>query len=114
MILDKVILAGKEGGWVLALIVALTALALAALTEVNPVEEAAKPVVSVLAPAASQCPSGWSDVSERDSHGQVLACERNGWLVILNPDRSFSHGFQVDTPGAEFKFSPAEVPGWPR
>lgn len=59
------------------------------------------------------CPSGWTDTSTADEHTIVLSCERNGWLVVLNPDGSFSHGVQLNTEGAQFKFNPREVQGWP-
>jgi len=59
------------------------------------------------------CPDGWEDTSTADEHTIVLSCARNNWLVVLNPDGSFGHGVQLNTEGAQFKFSPAEVPGWP-
>lgn len=67
-----------------------------------------------LAPAESRCPQGWKDTSTRDIDIVVPSCSRDGWLVVLNPDNSFNYGVQLDTPGASFKFSPFEVPGWPR
>ena len=71
-----------------------------------------KPVAEQVGVVSRLCPDGWKDVSSFDEHGRVLACERDGWLVWLTEDKEFSHGLQLDTPGAEFVFDPAEVPEW--
>lgn len=59
------------------------------------------------------CPDGWEDKSSADEHTIVLSCERNNWLVVLNPDGSFSHGVPLNTAGAGFVFDPREVAEWP-
>lgn len=81
----------------------------------EPVEEnVVEPVADSLGvDLAGRCPGGWEDVSENDVHTLVRACEKDGWLVVLDQKGNFDHGFQIDTAGAEFKFDPSEVPGWP-
>ena len=59
------------------------------------------------------CPDGWADTSTSDEHMVVLSCQQDDWIVILHSDGSFSHGLQKNTTGAEFKYDPKEVPGWP-
>ena len=74
-------------------------------------------VVSGVFDSSNPCPEGWSDTSVRDEHTLIYACERDGWLVVLNPDGTFSHGLQLDPPGADFVFRAEDgsipVPGWP-
>ena len=102
-------------GWAVALVVAALALVLA-WQAFNPVEEAADRVVAPVARSvgllSGQCPGGWEDRSARDEHARVRSCERNGWLVILDQEGKFQHGFQLDKPGAVFVLNPALVPGW--
>jgi hypothetical protein len=62
---------------------------------------------------SAPCPDGWEDKSSADEHTIVLSCERNNWLVVLNPDGSFSHGVPLNTAGAGFVFDPREVAEWP-
>lgn len=105
----------SNGGWLLALAVALLALAVAAWLA-NPVEEAADHVVAPVAREAgilpSRCPSGWKDTTERDEHTRVFSCLKDDWLVILDQDGKFQHAVQLDTPGANFVFDSTQVPGW--
>lgn len=120
-LLDKILVAVMEaadkGGLYLALIIAVTALAFVAITGYNPVKDAAttagEPVAKSLGITSGRCPDGWKDVSDADEHALVKSCQRNGWLVVLDDKGRFQHGFQLDTPGAEFKFDPREVPSWP-
>jgi hypothetical protein len=93
------------GGVVGAILGGLTAVGLVETEVVAPPPE----TPAVEAP----CPSGWEDKSSADEHTIVLSCERNNWLVILNPDGSFSHGVPLNTAGAGFVFDPREVPEWP-
>lgn len=67
------------------------------------------------------CNPGWEDVSVNTEHAVVFACMQESigadgkpqkWLVVLNTDGSFNHGHQDDTPGAQFIYDPALVPGW--
>jgi hypothetical protein len=92
------------GGVVGAILTGLTAFGLVETEVVHPPETPA---------AEAHCPDGWEDTSTADEHTVVLSCERNNWLVVLNLDGTFSHGVQLNTEGAQFKFTPAEVPGWP-
>ena len=109
----------RDWGWktTLLLALAMSALALAlAWQAFNPVEEAADRVVAPVARSVGilqgLCPSGWEDVSARDEHARVRSCESNGWLVILDQEGKFEHGFQLDKPGALFVFDSGQVPGW--
>ena len=105
----------REGGWLIALAVALLALFVAWLAY-NPVEEGADHVLAPVARSVgilpSLCKSGWEDVSSRDEHTRISSCKRDGWLVVLDEDGKFQHGVELDTPGATFKFRPEEVPDW--
>ena len=106
---------GPRGVSVFALAAALAALVLAAYA-FNPVEQAerqvAEPVARSLGITTGRCPGGWKDTSAEAEHAIVRSCSRDGWLVVLQDGR-FSHGFQLDTPGARFVFDPRGVPGWP-
>lgn len=62
---------------------------------------------------SADCPDGWADTSKEVDHAIVLSCEKDDWLVILHSDRTFSHGLQKNTPGAQFVFDERGVPGWP-
>ena len=65
-------------------------------------------------PSEKPCPSGWANTSVEADHVVIRSCERNGWLVILAADGSFSHAYQPNVQGAAFVFEPRSVPGWPR
>lgn len=75
-LLDKIIEAGKQGGWILALIVAVAALGFSAIAAFNPVGEAGETVFDVFAsPAENNCPSGWQTTEGDDPHaGPFKAC----------------------------------------
>lgn len=104
------------GGWLAA--AALLAAFLVAAFVFNPIEEAedhvAAPVAESLGITQGRCPDGWKDTSEEDEHTIVKSCQRGRWIVILDERNRFQHGFQVDTPGAEFVFDSRLVPGWPQ
>ena len=106
----------KDYGWAVALAVMMLAFALS-WQGLNPVNEAedhvAAPVAKSLNIIAGQCPSNWQDVTARDTDAVVRSCERNGWIVILDAEGKFNYGWQDDTAGAEFKYKPEEIPGWP-
>ena len=106
--------AGRNWGWVLAILLAGFAIA---YVGVNPVQQAADhvaaPVARSVGVLASRCPSGWDDLSDRGDHVQVFICAQDKWRVILKPDgKSFDHAVQLDTPGAEIIYDPSMVPNW--
>src|SRR3990167_9699734 len=104
---EAIRLAGANGGWLLALGLALVAIVVSTYAY-NVVQKAensiVEPVAKSLNIVAGRCPNGWKDVSAEDEHALVKSCERDGWLVVLDQQGRFDHGFQLDTPGAEFKF----------
>lgn len=67
---------------------------------------AAQPVIH------EHCPSGWEDNSAGAPDTLVLSCIKGKWIVILTTEGEFDHAFQLDTPGSEFIFDPARIPGW--
>lgn len=70
--------------------------------------------VSVHQPAVAICPNNWADKSGTgEDHVPMLACEKDGWLVVLNIDGSFNQSLHLDTPGADWINTP-EASGWPR
>lgn len=70
------------------------------------------PASTPLPQPVAQCNPGWDNVSTRSEHTVNFVCKRGDWLVVLKPDGAFNHGWQDDTPGAQFIFDPAGVPGW--
>lgn len=59
----------------------------------------------------SFCPSGWEQHDDAgDDHTIVYSCERNGVLVVLNPDKTFNFAFVPGQP--DFVHDPSAVPGW--
>lgn len=82
----------------------------------NPAEEAGdhiiQPAAESLGISDDRC-RGWDDVSAKASDTIVKSCQKDGWLVVLDKDNEFSHCFQLDTPGAAFKYDPRECPKWP-
>mgnify|MGYP001566801221 CR=1 FL=1 len=56
------------------------------------------------------CPVGWADTSSQDGHLVVSSCFKDGWLVILDPDHSFSYAWQDGSPA--FEFDSSKVAGW--
>ena len=81
--------------------------------------EQAKPYENVLEPAVEEAFSptlscyghaGWTDTSTEADHALVISCTRDGWIVILAPDKSFSHA--LNPAGNAFEFDPAKVPNW--
>ena len=95
------------------------AITVAAFLLGNLTGEVAEPVDNIVpnSPAAevrNPCPNGWDYKPGADEHAIVKACERGKWVVILDSNDRFQHGFQLDDPGASFKFRPSEVPDWLR
>ena len=116
-ILEHIRAAGREGGWALALIVAVAALFLAWLAAVNPVQQAADHVVAPVGRSvgilASRCPGGWDDLSERVGDAEVFICAKGNWRVILKPDgKTFDHAVELNRPEAEIIEEAGRVPGW--
>ena len=100
----------------LYIFIAVAILAIAISSIVQPVkvivDEVAKPVAETIGVVNRTCPSGWKNTSSHDEHTQILSCEKDGWLVVLDGEGKFQHGIKLDTPGAEFTRNPAQVPGW--
>lgn len=102
----------------LALIVASAALWFAVAAIYNPYDTAADIVHDVA--QGNTCPSGWRDTSVDDTHTPVRKCERDEdgdgpigpWVVVLTSEGNFSHGVQLDTPGATIIEDPTLVPKW--
>ncbi len=59
---------------------------------------------------ANGCPTGWADSSATDEHTVVFSCSKDGWLVILNGDKSFNYAWDGRSP--EFEYDSSRVPGW--
>ena len=59
----------------------------------------------------SNCPEGWQDDSETVHDTVIYSCSKDGWIVILTPDKLFERGWR---PGlTEWTTNPREVTGWP-
>ena len=121
-VMNWIIAAGKEGGYVLAGIVAIAAvvlvLGLVALSKFNPVEEAAvgvgQPVAKSVGLIEPKCPGGWSyEGPAADSHVAVSPrCIKDPWIVYLYPN-STECNYGLNTRGADNREVPcSEVPGW--
>ena|SRR3990167_11071572 len=113
--------AGRNWGWLLSLAAASLAVFLVIGADKSGLDTAindsiVQPAAQSVGLAREQCPSGWKDVSATDLHVRVLSCERvvagTRWLVILNPDGTFSYGVPVDMPGALIIRDETLVPGW--
>ena len=65
-------------------------------------------------PTEQACPSGWANNSVKADHVVIKSCERDGWLVVLNAEGQFSHGYMPNVQGAAFVFDSEKVPNWPR
>lgn len=61
---------------------------------------------------AVQCPAKWERHVETDADAIVISCTRDGFIVYLHPDGSFSHAWEKDK-GADFIFDSRLVPQWP-
>ena len=78
--------------------------------------EQAKPIENVVEPVAQSVSvscyghEGWENTSIEADHALVISCTRDGWIVILAPDKSFSHA--LNPAGNAFEFDPAKVPNW--
>jgi hypothetical protein len=116
-------IATEAGPWAvssIAITVAIAALIIVAAVNFNPVDEVSdqvgEPIAESLGILSGQCPGGWDDESARDDHAIVRSCSRTidgvRWLVFLDENGDFSHGFATDTPGAEFIFEPGGIPQW--
>ena len=55
---------------------------------------------------------GWQDTSVFDNHAAAINFTglKDGWLVVLNQDGSFSHAYKDGV--GDFVTEPSEVPGW--
>ena len=95
------------GGWVLALVLSVSAFF--AGEAVKPVENVVEPVVEV-AFAPGPCHAGWSDTSTSDEHTRVLSCTKGQWIVFLRPDGSFNYAWDGISPA--FETDPTKVPNW--
>lgn len=90
-VLDKIIEAGKQGGWLLALIVAAAALGFAAIAAFNPVEEGADQAWNLaFSPAAPECPAGTSPLEPPTGGARIhadtgeetdLLCDHPDWRL---------------------------------
>ena len=99
----------KHYGWVPFAVIVVVILALG---HFKPVEQV-RPVAQSLGVLAGQCPGGWHDDSAEDADAVVKSCSRDGWVVFLDADGDFSHGYEQDTPGPEFVMEPEGIPEWP-
>lgn len=61
--------------------------------------------------AESPCPVGWQDASDTAQDTLVLACKRDGWLVILTPSGAFERAWKEGL--ADWTTDP-EIAGWPK
>ena len=100
----RLIIAGLGGG----------ALVLASVFGLNQahVETPMLPKPTAEAPAiTANCPDGWADKSDTPQDTIVYSCTKDGWIVILTPDKKFERGWK---PGLrEWTTNPREVDGWP-
>lgn len=97
-------------GWLASIGVAIVALAIVAYAQWNPVEEAADVVADVA--TGSQCPSGWENTSSESVDAPVKSCSRGNWVVVLTNEGKFSHGVELNRPGAVIIYDEALVPDW--
>ena len=106
----------REGGWLIALAVALLALFMAWLA-MNPVEEAADHVVAPVARSVGiiegRCPSGWEHNYFAD-HVVAETCSKGSITVTLYPYLKKAN-YGLDTRGGDgtTTIPCKEIPDWP-
>ena len=80
--------------------------------QARPYENVVEPAAEVAFSPSESCfgREGWKNTSTEADHAVVISCTRDGWIVILAPDKSFSHA--LNPAGNAFEFDPAKVPNW--
>ena len=77
------------------------------------VDKVAEPVAVSVGIGSRTCPSGWVNKSSSDEHVRVKACEKDGYLVVLDEADKFQHAIPLDKPGSQPILNPLLVPNWP-
>ena len=121
---EAIRLAGANGGWLLALGIALVAIVVStyAYNVVQKAENAAvEPVAKEINAAlglgliTGSCPDGWSHSNITDAHAAGETCFRDPWVVVMYPppnDKKANYGFNTADPTG-VTVPCREIPGWP-